>query len=223
MTATENQDLLLYLQICADSYGESKPQNCDNTFNSDWQRLNLVINGVVSGQDYYGFDLLNGFDAAIYYNEETNKVIVGIRGTEALANDGDVSESANILNQITELTQFGELINFHQVIQDTLKSINYDGSYKIVGQSLGGALASVYIQQSYTDNTYVCTEAIAINTIGVSYAFDQSQSDKVTNYLVMNDIFAMLNYDQQIGSVKLVCRLGFNPTETIEIAEKRVA
>lgn len=93
MTATENQDLLLYLQICADSYGESKPQNCDNTFNSDWQRLNLVINGVVSGQDYYGFDLLNGFDAAIYYNEETNKVIVGIRGTEALANDGDVSES----------------------------------------------------------------------------------------------------------------------------------
>jgi len=209
MTVTKNQDLLLYLQICADAYGENLAEK--NKLDFSWQKLKLVFNNVVSEKEYYGFDEKNGFDAAIYYNERTNEVIVGIRGTEALSNDGDVSESANILNHSDKLTQFGELNAFHQVIQATIASIGYTGTYKVVGQSLGGALASVYAGLYTTE----VSEAITINPIGVAYNFPQNQ--KVTNYLVMNDIFSMLNYDQQIGKVKLVSRLGgvkCNPTST---------
>lgn len=198
---TQEDNLSLYLQICADAYGENLAKE-NPISNSDWEKLNLVIDGKVSDEYYYDFNKIfdenNGFDAAIYYNSKTNEVIIGIRGTELTANDGDVSESATILNCISDLTQFEKLENFYEVVLDTLLSINYNGTYKIVGQSLGGALASVYASKYNSD----VSEVITINPIGVAYEFEQNQ--KVTNYLVMNDIFAMLNYDQQIGSVKLV-------------------
>ena len=198
MTAIESETLLLYLQICADTYGESKPNNCDNVIDNNWQKLNLVIDGTVSGEYYYGFGAQNGFDAAIYYNSSTQEVIIGIRGTEPFANDGDVEESAKILNKISALSQPEVLSDFHSVIQNTLSSIQYTGTYKVVGHSLGGALATIY-ENNYSSSV---SEVIAINTIGIGYIYPDSS--KVTNYLAMNDIFAMYSYDEQIGAVKLV-------------------
>lgn len=136
-----NQDsnLLLYLQICADSYSENMGKE-NPIGDSNWEKLNLILDNKTSGEYYYDYNniynIRNGFDAAIYYNAEANEVIVGIRGTEVFANDGDVEESANILNESDNLTQFNELKNFHTVIMDTLSSINFTGTYKVVGQSL---------------------------------------------------------------------------------------
>lgn len=123
INSSQEENLSLYLQICADSY-KTTP---DNPLSSEWEKLNLVINNKVSGEYYYDLDKIfkknNGFDAAIYYNATKNEVIVGIRGTEPTANDGDVEESANILNHSDELTQFNELDLFHEVIQATLTSM----------------------------------------------------------------------------------------------------
>ena len=202
MSNNENEKLKLYTQICADTYGEDLSHN-KNSLDSSWSKVFFVVNGVVTEKLYYGDDNKNGFDAAIYYNETTNEVIIGIRGTEALANDGDLLESAKILQQIQTLKESNELDVFHEIVQNTLRSINFTGKYKVVGQSLGGALATIYTNKfgSFVDET------ITINPIGAEYvSTDQnySASNKVTNYIVMNDIFSIYCYEQQVGTIKLV-------------------
>ena len=191
----DEQLLLTYLQICGDSYGPSKPSGYNNNPSSEWEKVEL-FDGTETIGEYYD---LNGLDFAIYHNSVTNEVIVAIRGTEPGAFDGDVLESAKILEKNPNLTQPNQLNAFHKVINDTLTNIGYSGTYKVVGQSLGGALASIYAGLYENE----ISEVITINPIGVAYT-NYPQSNKVTNYLVMNDIFAMLNYDQQIGNVKLV-------------------
>lgn len=120
-----------------------------------------------------------------------------------MANDGDLLESAKILQQIQTLKESNELDVFHEIVQNTLRSINFTGKYKVVGQSLGGALATIYTNKfgSFVDET------ITINPIGAEYvSTDQnySASNKVTNYIVMNDIFSIYCYEQQVGTIKLV-------------------
>ena len=39
---TEPELLKLYSKICADSYRQSIPSNCDNTLPNEWTKLNLV-------------------------------------------------------------------------------------------------------------------------------------------------------------------------------------
>lgn len=85
--STKEKDLLLYLQICADAYGEilAKGNPIDD---SNWEKLNLVIDGKISDHYYYDFNEIfgenNGFDAAIYYNKEEH-IWVEILGTEKIS------------------------------------------------------------------------------------------------------------------------------------------
>ena len=76
-TVTDEELLKLYTQIAGDSYGPSKPTEFNNQLKNGWTKL--IINPDESGDNIYYNDINDsGCDIAIYYNEVTKEVIVGI-------------------------------------------------------------------------------------------------------------------------------------------------
>ncbi len=221
-TRTEQEEFLLYSQLSAAVYNKPSGQVTNTITESGWQMINFE-NDPNKQPLYYYEDPNSGFDAAIYYNLNNNEVFVVFRGTEFRGNDGDVAESARILNNKTNLTQFDALPLFKTQIDtqlSNLKSTNplLNTNYMVVGHSLGGALAAAYMKKygNYEEEgTPKCLGAIGINSIGVGYKFG-NENNKVTNYLVMNDFFCMSTYDQEIGTIKLIFPIKMNDNVIFE-------
>ena len=111
---TERESFLLYSQITANVYTHGKDDN--NKLSGDWQPLKLYYDEKLH-DEFFDYDKSQrfyeekiGFDAAIYRNKDTGEIIVAFRGTEFTRLDNDVQESARILNQQTNLNQYGIIV-----------------------------------------------------------------------------------------------------------------
>lgn len=197
------ENISSYLDICADSYNNNSENQ--NHLSSGWQRLNIYGSNSdeeTNINDYYYQSDTNGFDAAIYYNIYTKELVIGIRGTEPFAFDGDVSDSIKILSKNENIDESTELVAFKMKVDEVLSKYNLDvSSYTVTGQSLGGSLALEFA------TLFPEYYAVAINPLGNGYKINNSEA---SNFIVMNDFLAAMNYQYQTGTIKLVFPVEMN-------------
>ena len=175
----------------------------------------------------------SGFVACVFKDENTNEVIIAFRGTERIQlgeNDGenisyqtwlkDFIADTNIVNGNLS-QQFNDAWEFYTKVRDQFNNnvdIDSRPTIKLVGHSLGGALAQLVaaraFQESYNNNqndntipleiveTYTYNAPGCRNLLTKFGCNDVVNYSFIKNYSVMNDWCGM--FGEQVGTSYLI-------------------
>jgi len=164
----------------------------------------------------------SGFCANLFENIKNKELIIAYRGTERFGLGENISNfNAVIKDVLTDLDLVAGNFNEHFVdawkFYKAVKEQNPKRKIKIVGQSLGGALAQVVAAKEYTVNRKKI-ETFTFNAPGCAHLLEvydcntQFNYSFIYNYSVMNDCCGV--FGKHIGQTLFIRPLPLKQTDT---------
>lgn len=192
-----------------------------NIKESNFERKEDIVLSKKGNKNYYSYkNEKTGFVANLFENKK--EIIIAYRGTERVGFGENISNINDLIKDIlTDVdlvlgnynNQFKDAWDFYKIVKKQIKN----KKIKIVGQSLGGALAQIVAAKEYTINrnkieTYTFNAPGCRNLLEVYDCCENINYSFIKNYSVMNDWCGM--FGNHIGERYLIKPIKIKETKT---------